>query len=77
MRSQTQVVVVPPRNRVVRYKTDVVGNDLSAVLRWCSTHSEPVWVYDDGSGECPHARIIGWSPDEHIIVDGPWEAEDG
>lgn len=71
----TQVVVEPTRRRVVRYRTDAVGNDLTAVLRWCATHYEPVWVYGDGSSECPHELIVGWNPDSHELVDGPWEIE--
>lgn len=71
---QTQIVVTPDRNRVVRYKVDAVGNDLTAVLRWCDTHSEPVWVYDDGSAECPHTRIVGHDTGDHDLIDGPWEA---
>ena len=68
-----QVVVVPPLGRVVRYKTDAVGNDLTAVLRWCSTHHEPVWVYGDGSYECPQTRVIEFDDGTHVIVDPPWE----
>ena len=71
--STVQVVVAPPLGRVIRYKRDQVGNDLTAVLMWCDMHHEPVWVYGDGSFECPHAVTIGWSPDEHPIVAGPWE----
>lgn len=71
---QTQIVVTPDRNRVVRYKVDAVGNDLTAVLRWCETHNEPVWVYDDGSFTCPHDRITEVHTDDHDLIDGPWEA---
>jgi hypothetical protein len=71
--NQRQIVVVPDSRRVVRYKRDAVGNDLTAVLRWCSTHDEPLWVYDDGSHTCPHEMIVGWSPDEHDLTDAPWE----
>lgn len=75
--SQTQVVVVSPHNRVVRYHTDVVGNDLTAVLHWCATHSEPMWVYNDGSGECPHTKTVGLDTGDHAITNGPWEHADG
>ena len=66
-------VVVPPLNRVVRYKRDQVGNDLTAVLRWCSTHQEPVWEYGDGSWECPQTAAVGWDTGDHRIFSGPWE----
>ena len=72
-RDRAVTLAVMPSGRVVRYKKDAVGNDLSAVLRWCQTHNEPLWVYGDGSFTCPHERIVGWSPDEHVIVDAPWE----
>lgn len=68
-----QVVVTPDRNRVVRYKRDMVGNDLTCVLRWCDTHDEPLWVYDDGSFECPWTRTTRDTTAEHSVVDGPWE----
>lgn len=68
-----QVVVTPDRNRVIRYKRDMVGNDLTCVLRWCDTHNEPVWVYDDASYECPRDRITEVHSDDHALVDGPWE----
>lgn len=71
--STVQVVVVPDSRRVVRYKRDQVGNDLTAVLRWCSTHNEALWVYDDGSFECPHDRITEVRSDDHAVIDGPWE----
>lgn len=74
--ARRQVVVVPDTRRVIRYKRDQVGNDLIAVLRWCSTHDEPLWVYDDGSFGCPHEATVGWNPDGHEITDGPWEAPD-
>lgn len=72
-RGTVQVLVVPPLGRVIRYKVDQVGNDLTATLMWCDLHHEPVWVYGDGSFECPHERIVGWSPHEHPIVTPPWE----
>jgi hypothetical protein len=68
-----QVVVVPDGRRVICYKRDQVGNDLTCVLRWCSTHDEPTWVYDDGSFSCPHELSVGWSPDPHELTDAPWE----
>lgn len=72
-----QVVVEPNSRRVVRYRQDSVGNDLTAVLAWCSTHREPVWVFADGStSTCPHQVVVGWDPDGHEIVDGPWEFRD-
>jgi hypothetical protein len=71
--STVEVVVVPDTRRVIRYKKDQVGNDLTAVLSWCETHREPVWVYDDGSYECPWTRITLNRTAEHMIVAGPWE----
>jgi hypothetical protein len=68
-----QTLVVPPLGRVVRYKVDLVGNDLTATLRWCETHHEPVWVFGDGSYECPQARVIEHDDGSHVIVDPPWE----
>ncbi len=72
MTATTQTVVTPA-GRVVRYKRDQVGNDLTAHLAWCETHSEPVWVYGDLSWECPHTIAVGWSPDAHRITSPPWE----
>lgn len=69
-----QVVVAAPLGRVVRYKRDQVGNDLTASLMWCDTHHEPLWVYGDDSYECPHTRVVGWSQEPHNIVAPPWEA---
>ena len=68
-----QIVVTPDKNRVVRYKTDLVGNDLTAVLRWCSTHNEPTWVFDDGSYTCPHTLVVKHDTGDHELVDAPWE----
>jgi hypothetical protein len=53
---------------LVCHAVDQVGNNLTATLRWCSTHVEPVWVFGDGSYECPHERSVGWAPDGHEIV---------
>lgn len=57
---------------IIRHSVDQVGNDLTAVLYWCETHVEPVWVYGDGSHTCPHLRIVGWDPDGHEVVSWPW-----
>jgi hypothetical protein len=57
---------------VVRHAVDQVNNDLTAALRWCATHVEPVWVYGDGSYMCPHERDVGWAPDGHDVVAFPW-----
>lgn len=73
----TTNLAVMPTGRVVRYRVDQVGNSLTAVLRWCDLHHEPVWVYEDGSYECPHTTTVGWSPDEHPIVAAPWERPNG
>lgn len=71
-------VIVDRRRRVVRDRIDLVGNDLTATLRWCSTHNEPVWEFNDGSSECPvDARVGGPIAEGHVIVDGPWELPDG
>lgn len=76
-RSETQVIVTGGhslcRGRVIRYRKDQVGNDLTAVLRWCFTHNEPVWVYDDESYECPHTRIVEVDTRDHVIGPAPWE----
>ncbi len=61
--------------RVVRYRVDAVGNHLNAVLWWCETHAEPVWVYSDGSYECPEVKVTGWDQGNHVIVDPPWSPE--
>lgn len=66
-------IAVMPSGRVVRYKVDQVGNDLTATLRWCETHSEPVWVYSDGSFTCPHDLIVEVHNDNHTLTDAPWE----
>lgn len=69
----TRNLAVMPTGRVVRYKVDLVGNNLNARLRWCETHMEPVWEYEDGSAECPHTRIVQHDTGDHVIVDAPWE----
>lgn len=69
----SDVLVTPDTRRVVRYKTDSVGNDLSARLRWCSTHQEPVWVYGDDSYACPYDVMVEVYSDDHDLIDGPWE----
>lgn len=69
-RSQTIFV----NGRVIRYRKDQVGNDLTAELGWCETHQEPVWIFNDGSHVCPVDLAAGYtSPEEHIIVPPPWE----
>jgi hypothetical protein len=72
----TEVIRLPTNNRLVRYKKDAVGNDLTAVLRWCDTHSQPVGQYDDDSYECPHTLIVQVDTRDHVIVDAPWELSD-
>ena len=74
MAEPTVQTVVTPAGRVVRYHRDQVGNDLTAHLAWCSTHHEPVWVYGDGSWECPHTQVVGWDTGDHVIGPAPWEA---
>lgn len=60
--------------RVTRHAVDQVGNNLTAQLLWCAKHVEPVWVYSDGSFECPHAAAVGWDSDgKHDLVAPPWE----
>jgi hypothetical protein len=73
-RGRRQVAIVPPHNRVIRWHESLVGSDLSAVLRWCETHVEPVWVHNDGSYECPQTLVVEWDTKDHVIVDPPWEA---
>lgn len=72
-RDRHDFIGVMPTGRVVRYKVDQVGNDLTARLAWCDTHHEPVWVYGDDSYECPHDRITEVRSDDHAIVNAPWE----
>ena len=76
MPSPQRQTIVTPTGRVVRYHRDQVGNDLTAHLAWCSTHCEPVWVYGDGSWECPHTRAVEWDTGDHVIVAAPWEGPD-
>lgn len=71
----TQVVVVPESRRVVRYQRDRVGNDLTAHLAWCVTHDEPLWIFGDQPGVCPHTRVVGWDTEDHVITTDPWETE--
>lgn len=68
-------VEVTADGRIVRHAVDQVNNDLTAELRWCATHLEPVWVFGDGSYECPHETSVGWNPDGHELTAGPWVRE--
>jgi len=61
--------------RVIRHAVDQVNNDLTAELHWCATHVEPVWVFGDGSYECPHETVVGWPSDGgHDITPLPFDA---
>lgn len=71
--SDRTVHIVEPKRRVIRYYRDLAGNDLTAILQWCSTHAEPIWIYNDGSGKCPHEWHVGAESDDHVIVPPPWE----
>jgi uncharacterized Fe-S cluster-containing radical SAM superfamily protein len=62
--------------QVTRHAIDQVGNDLTCRLCWCATHVEPVWVFGDGSFECPHEVTVRWNPDGHEIVPFPWYIAD-
>lgn len=73
----TTNLAVMPTGRVVRYSVDQVGNDLTCVLRWCETHVQPVWVYGDGSYECPHTLVVQHDTKDHVIVEAPWERPAG
>lgn len=42
--------------------------DVTARLHWCTTHMECVWVYGDGSHECPHDLVIESSSRDHVLV---------
>jgi hypothetical protein len=64
-----------PNGRIVKYKKDMVGNDLTAVLMWCQTHQDPVWVFKDDSYTCPHTREVEIDTHDHVIVEGPWIEE--
>jgi hypothetical protein len=65
-------VIVDERRRVIRDRIDLVGNDLTATLRWCATHNEPVWEFRHGSPTCRYDEVTQVTHD-HEIVDGPWE----
>lgn len=70
-------VIVDARRRVARDRIDLVGNDLTATLRWCPEHNEPVWEFNDGSSMCPRVERDGVPDDRWDVrcplVDGPWE----
>ena len=70
----TGVLTLSKSRRVRRYRISLGGNsNLDAALRWCETHWEPVWVYEDGSYGCPYTAIVEGDTGDHVIVDGPWE----
>lgn len=72
---ESDQILVTPAGRVRRYRQDMAGNRLDAALMWCASHFEPVWVYDDGSYECPQTRIVEFDDHTHVIVEAPWEDE--
>lgn len=75
MKPSTAEVVVTATGRVVRYKSDQVGNDLTAHLAWCATHLEPVWVFSDGSYTCPFDLAVQCPQDDHDLTNPPpWES---
>jgi hypothetical protein len=58
---------------ITRHAVDQVGNDLTAVLKWCATHVEPVRVFGDRPYTCPHNQTVGWASDgECMILTFPW-----
>lgn len=66
-------VEVDDAGNVTRHAIDQVGNNLTCRLAWCTKHQEPVWVYGDGSFECPHRTAVGWDSDgEHPLTLPPW-----
>ena len=70
----SRFVELDASRRVTRHAVDQVNNNLTAQLLWCATHVEPVWVYGDGSFECPHDAVVGWNSDgNHELVAPPWE----
>lgn len=71
--TKPDALAVMPSGRVVRYRTDQVGNNLDAHLAWCDTHNEPIWVFGDGSFTCPHDLVVGGTTLPHLIVTAPWE----
>lgn len=74
MRSVRFTEFTCPPGTVIRHSIDQVGNNLTARLMWCATHVEPVWVFGDGSYECPHDLAVGWNSDVvHVITTPPWE----
>jgi hypothetical protein len=66
-------IVVDPHQRVTRVYVDYRGREVVATLRWCTTHLEPVWVWDDGSYTCPYDLVIEANTDDHVLDDAPWE----
>lgn len=62
-------IEVDGHRRVIRHGR-LVG---PAVLRWCATHLEPLWIFDDGSFACPHDLMVETTTPDHELVDGPWE----
>lgn len=67
----TRTDVHPATRRVTRWDF-TTPNSFEATLRWCATHSEPVWEYNDGSYCCTF-DLVTESSNAHDIVDGPWE----
>lgn len=70
--SMVQFVEFDVHGDLIRHAIDSVGNNLTATLRWCETHVEPVWQFGDGSFQCPHELVVGWASDGgHVITDFP------
>lgn len=66
------VLYVDPEYGLVRDRQDMPGNDLTTVMRWCSTHDEVVWLYNDGSYTCPHEMVIEYDDGTHVLTDPPF-----
>lgn len=61
-----------PDGTIVRVTDSLIGDQFVSTLRWCLTHQEPVWVYDDDSYECPYDVMVE-ANSVHSIIDGPWQ----
>lgn len=51
---------------------ELVRNDgpLPSILMWCAEHSEPVWMYTDGSFSCPRQSL------RHDVRSFPYEMKE-
>ena len=66
------ITYIDPEYGVVRDRQDMPGNDLTTVMRWCETHDEVVWLYNDGSYSCPQALAVEHDDGSHVLVRPPF-----